>query len=132
MDPVVVAAGSALVTAMATDAWQQARTAVVALWRRFHPEQAGPLEAELAEVRAQVLAARLDGDTDTEEALAGAWRLRLAQLLRQSPEAGAELRRLLDERLTPAAAPRTIEMNATAHDESRVYQSGGDMHITGQ
>ena len=30
MDPLVLAAGTALIGAMATDAWQQTRTAVVA------------------------------------------------------------------------------------------------------
>jgi hypothetical protein len=32
VDPIVLAAATALVGAMATDAWQQARTAVVAWW----------------------------------------------------------------------------------------------------
>ncbi|MGJ6966247.1 hypothetical protein ACSDR0_30495 [Streptosporangium sp. G11] len=136
MDPIVMAAGTALVTAMATDAWQQARAGAVALWRRFAPEQVKTVEAELDEVRDQILAARREEDVETEQALAGEWRVRLARLLRQDPQAAAELRRVLDEVLAPAlpAADRTriksIVMNATAHDDSRVYQAGGDMHIT--
>src|SRR5690349_14355645 len=51
MDPIVLAAGTALVTAMATDAWQSARDGAVALWRKVRPEQAEIVEAELAEVR---------------------------------------------------------------------------------
>ncbi|MDQ3222311.1 MAG: hypothetical protein M3Q75_02395 [Gemmatimonadota bacterium] len=40
MDPIVVAFGTALVGAMATEVWQQARGAVVALWRRVCLQQA--------------------------------------------------------------------------------------------
>lgn len=128
MDPITVAAGSALVGAMATDAWEQIREAVVALWRRARPEAADTVGPELEELRAEVLRARRDTDEDTESALAGAWRLRLHQLLRQAAEdaqdtaqrtaqsraqhtaqstasaaeLAAELRGLLDELLLPA------------------------------
>ncbi|MDB4872445.1 MAG: hypothetical protein JWL97_3449, partial [Gemmatimonadales bacterium] len=39
MDPILVAADTALVGAMATDTWQQARAGAVALWRRLHPDR---------------------------------------------------------------------------------------------
>ncbi|MFC5830027.1 hypothetical protein [Nonomuraea insulae] len=136
MDPIVMAAGTALVTAMATDAWEQVRARVAALWGRFGPDQEKTVEVELTEVRDQVLAARRDHDAETEQALAGEWRVRLARLLKQDPQLAVELRSVLDEVLAPAvpAADRdrikSIVMNATAHDESRIYQSGGDMRIT--
>ncbi|MGI5158413.1 hypothetical protein [Microbispora sp. CA-102843] len=38
--------------------WQQARQAVVALWRRARPERALAIEAELEETRAEVVAAQ--------------------------------------------------------------------------
>ncbi|MFF8841660.1 hypothetical protein ACF08N_02865 [Streptomyces sp. NPDC015127] len=137
MDPIVLAAGTALVGAMATDAWQQARAATVDLWRRMRPERADGIGAELDVLRGQVLAAREDGDTDTEEALAGSWRLRLHELLRQDPGLAAELRRLVDEHLAPALPDgerdraRSIVMKAEAHDSARIYMAGGDQHITG-
>ncbi|GAA2430642.1 hypothetical protein GCM10010191_50310 [Actinomadura vinacea] len=136
MDPVVVAAGTALIGAMATDAWQHVRTGVVGLWRRGRPEQAEGIQAELAEVRAEVLAARDEGDEATEQALVGAWQVRLQRLVREDPALGAELRRLLDETLTPPLAPgerdqiTSIVLKATARDHGRVYQAGRDQHIT--
>jgi hypothetical protein len=136
VDPIVLAAGTALVTAMATDAWEQARAGAVALWRRVRPDQAEVVESELAEVRTQVLAARRDGDGDTERALAGAWQVRLAQLLRADPALAEDLRRVLDQDLTPVLPPSerqrvaSIVMRATASGHGRVYQAGGDQHIT--
>ncbi|MFD5437995.1 hypothetical protein ACFWJ4_38315 [Kitasatospora sp. NPDC127067] len=137
MDPVVLAAGSALVSAMATDGWQQSRAAVVEWWRRRRPDRADDVGSELETVRAQVLAAREQGDEDTEQALAGSWRLRLQQLLSEDPALADELRRLLDEHLAPALSDgdrtrhRPIIMKAEASGNSRVYQAGRDQHITG-
>ena len=137
MDPLVLAAGTALIGAMATDAWQQARTAVVAWWRKVHPGRADAVGAELDTARAQVLAARERGDEDTEQALAGTWRLRLQQLLDQHPAAGPGLQRLLEEHLTPAlsaaeqARVQQIIINAQARDQARQYIAGRDQYITG-
>jgi hypothetical protein len=136
MDPIVMAAGTALVGAMATDAWEQARAGMVALWRRVHPDNADVVEAELAEVRTEVLTAREADDADTEQALVGSWQVRLQQLLRADPALAGELRRVLDEELTPVltAGEQTrigsIMMTATASGQGRVYQAGRDQHIT--
>lgn len=137
MDPLVLAAGTALVGAMATDAWQQARDAVVAWWRKVHPGQSDTVGIELDTARAQVLAARERGDEDTEQALAGTWRLRLQQLLDQDPAAGPALQRLLEEHLTPVlpqaeqARVQQVIINARARDQARQYIAGRDQHITG-
>ena len=125
MDRIVLAAGTALVGAMAADAGQQVHAAVVAVWRRIRPEAAGTVGAELESTRAQVLAARQAADEDTEQALVGTWRLRVQELLDQDPAAAAELRRLLDEHLMPALAPneqevvRSIVQKATASGSAR-------------
>jgi hypothetical protein len=72
MDPVVAAFGTALVGAIATDAWGQVHEAVTGLWRRVHPRREGDgVGAELDELREQVLVARRDGDAGTERALEG-------------------------------------------------------------
>ena len=137
MDPLVLAAGTALIGAMATDAWQQTRIAVVAWWRKVHPGRADAVGAELDTARAQVLAARERGDEDTEQALAGTWRLQLQQLLDQDPGPGPGLQRLLEEHLTPAlpaaeqARVQQIIINAQARDQARQYIAGRDQHITG-
>ncbi|MFB9838762.1 hypothetical protein [Actinoallomurus acaciae] len=135
MDPVLVAAGTAIVGAMATDVWQQARAAVVGLWRRAGSAEAEAVQDELARVRVQVLAARADEDDDAERALAGAWRLRLRDLVHREPASADDLRRVLEEELLPAlGAPereraRAVLMNATASGHGRVYQSAGDQHV---
>ncbi|MER6574525.1 hypothetical protein [Nonomuraea sp. NPDC001023] len=120
---------------MATDAWQSARDGAVALWRKARPEQVQVVEAELVEVREQVIEARREGDADTEQALAGAWQVRLQQLLRVDPSLAGEIQRVLDEVLTPALQPvereriGSLVMKAQASGRGRVYQAGRDQTI---
>ncbi|MGX1127999.1 transketolase [Streptomyces glaucescens] len=137
MDPIVLAAGTALVGAMASDAWQQTRISVVSWWRRVRSAQeAEGVGQELVEVRTEVLAAREAGDTDTERALAGTWQVRLQQMLREDPALEHELRRLLEGELTPVlpadeeARIKSLLMKATASGHGRVYQAGRDQHIS--
>jgi hypothetical protein len=133
MDPVVTAAGTAVVSAMATSAWQQARDAVVALWRRAHPEKAGQVSRDLEVLRAEVLRARRDGDADTEQALAGAWQAGLQRLIRQDPALAGAVRQLLDEHLIPAlsaeeqARVHAVIQTARASGHSTIYQAGHDI-----
>ena len=133
MDPITMAAGTALVGAMATDAWQHISTVMVSLWRRAHPERVDDIGQQLELLRSQVLAARHDRDADTEQALAGAWRLRLQQLLGEDPALAGELERLLSEELTPALSReeqshvRSIVMTAHAEGGSHVIQAGGNV-----
>jgi hypothetical protein len=131
MDPIVLAFGPALVGAIATDTWQQVREAITGLWRRGHPRQeADDIGTELDELREQVLLARRDGDTGTEKALEGAWQVRLQQLLRADPALAADLRRVLDQVLTPALTPAeqtrigNIIMTGSSHDSSTFTQIG--------
>ena len=131
MDRIVVAFGTALVGAMATSTWQQAREAVTDLWRRMHLRPKGDgIGIELDELREQILLARREGDTSTEWALEGAWQVKLQQLLRADPALAAELRRVLDQVLTPALTPAeqtrvgTIVMTGSSHDSSTFTQIG--------
>jgi hypothetical protein len=133
VEPIVVAFGTALVAAMASDSWQQARDAVVALWRRVRPpQQTEAVEAELAGLRERVLAARRDGRADIEEAVAGVWQGRLQELLLAEPELAAELRRVLDQTLRPMLAPAEqaridrIVMTGSSHDASTFNQVAGN------
>jgi hypothetical protein len=135
MDPIVAAFGTALVGAIATDAWQRVREAVAGLWRRVYPQREDDgIVAELDELREQVLVARRDGDTGTERALEGAWQLRLQQLLRADPALAAELQRMLDQVLTPALTPAeqarvgTIIMTGSSHDSSTFTQIGSQVN----
>lgn len=129
----MVAFGTALVGAMATDTWQRVRSSVVGLWRRVHPQQAETVEADLETLRAQVLDARQAGRADIEQALTGVWQGRLQQLLLDEPTLAAEsLRRVLDESLTPVLTPAeqtrigTLIMTGTSHDSSTFNQVAGN------
>jgi hypothetical protein len=101
MDPLLLAAASAVVTAMATDGWQQAREAVVRLWRRSRLSHVPAIEADLEETRAEMIAAGSAGDRAAEEGLVAEWQRKLRRLLDADPDLEIELRRVLDEELAP-------------------------------
>ena len=101
MDPLELAAASAVVTAMATDGWQQARAAVARLWRRSHPDHVPAIETDLDDTHAEVVAARAAGDRAAEEELVADWQRKLRRLIDADPDLGIELRRVLDEELAP-------------------------------
>ncbi|MFJ4685104.1 hypothetical protein [Streptomyces sp. NPDC088789] len=132
MDPNTVAqlAGSALVAAMATDAWQQARGGVVALWRRVRPEEAQAVDEELSDAQTVLLA---DDSGGSAAELTEVWRARLLTLLladrQRTDELAAELDRLT--RSLASVPPRTgpVRMNARATGGGRIYQAGRDMTI---
>ncbi|MCM2388127.1 hypothetical protein [Streptomyces albipurpureus] len=137
MDPLVLTAGSALVAAIATDGWLQVRSSAVELWRRVHPERVPAVEAELAEVRDEVLAARESGELDAIEGLEQDWQRRLQRLLRDDPALAVELRRILDEQWLPATSPspapqvHSVRQDARAVGPgSRIYQAGNDLTVT--
>jgi hypothetical protein len=129
MDPELTAlaqsAGLALVTLLATDAWEHTRDGVVALWRRARPERADAVAAELEGTRADLTTA-----PDAEGELAAAWQDRIRRLLVERPEVAVELRSLLDAPAPrPASAP-ALSQRATASGDARIYQAGHDQHIT--
>ncbi|MEU5698004.1 hypothetical protein ACFFS2_10380 [Streptomyces aurantiacus] len=102
-------AGAAMVAAMGADAWQQTRGAVIALWRRVHPEQAEAVEGESSGLRTVLRGA--DGEL-AAAALTQLWQMRL--------------------RAPSPAAPRvgSVRMSVRATDGGRVHQSAGDLHVT--
>ncbi|MFI6421469.1 hypothetical protein ACIBG6_29200 [Streptomyces sp. NPDC050842] len=125
-------AGTAVVTLMATDAWERTRDGVVALWQRVSPARADGVEGELEATRDDLLAAREDGDDLTEQELREEWVGRLRRLLREQPEVADELRRILGE-LDPRPQDTgavTVKLRAEATGGGRVYQAGRDQHIT--
>lgn len=136
MDPIVLAAGTALVSAMATDAWQHSRAALVAVWRQVRPAEGDTISRELEELRTAVIAAQAQRDDETQTALAGAWRVRLQRLVDDSPAVAGELERVLHEALMPVLSAHerpgigSVTMRARASDSARVYQAAGDLHIT--
>lgn len=128
-------AAATVVQLMATTAWEQAKSAVVGLWRRVHPEWAETVQAELEASRVEVLAARQVGNEQVEQALAGEWQGRLRSLVAADPQLVDELRRVVTELCAALADadPRqgaTLIMQATTFGDSRVNQAGRDLHVT--
>jgi hypothetical protein len=105
MEPIAVAAGTTLVGALASDGWPAVRAEVVAFWRRVRADEADAVADDLAELRAEVLAARRADDPDLERALAEIWQRRFQELLRPDPGLAGELRSILEQHLTPALTP---------------------------
>jgi hypothetical protein len=128
-------AATTVVKLLATAAWEQATSAVGRLWRRVHPERAQTVQAELADSRAEVLAARQVGGEQVEQALVGEWQSRLRRLVAADPQLVDELRQVVVElrsALTEVDPPQgsTITMQVTAFGNSRVNQAGHDLHVT--
>lgn len=102
MEPELVAlataGATALVQQMASDGWAAVRGRMAAfLARRRGTADEEAVEGELEVSRADLVAAREEGDQDGVDGVTTAWRLRLQRLLREDPAAAAELRALLDE-----------------------------------
>lgn len=128
-------AAATMVQLLATEVWEQAKTAIGGLWRQTHPERVETVQAELVESRAEVLAAREVGDEQVEQALVSEWHNRLRRLVATDPQLAVELQRVvvkLRSALADTDPPRgvTITMQATALGNSRVNQAGHDLHVT--
>jgi hypothetical protein len=89
-----VSGATAVVAAMATDAWQSARDGLVRLFRREGRDRQEEIQRQLESDNALVAEA---GDADLRPAMAQLWQARLASLLGSDPAAEGELRSLLDE-----------------------------------
>ena len=130
MDELTATVATALLGAMTTEAWGEARAAVTGLWQRFRPDQAASIEAELTHDRAQVLVARAQHDASTEKYVRTDWEARLRTI--SAGNAAAE--RMLEE---IAGSPwvndlqerRRVTQNAQAFDSGRVYMPARDMTI---
>ncbi|MEU7565602.1 hypothetical protein AB0A99_06200 [Streptomyces fradiae] len=128
-------AASAVVSGLATAGWESAQRAIGDLWRRAHPERADTVVAELGEARADVLAARRDGDERAERELVGEWQTRLRRLLATHPEVLPDLRRIVDEMGPPERRPdRRGGISVTAHASggSRINVAGRDLTVDGR
>jgi hypothetical protein len=137
MEQLVLTAANALIAAMATDGWNEARASVVTLWRRVHPDRIPAIESELAEVREEILASREAGEPGVERELAADWQRRLRRLITAHPELAADLQVLQDEwsRLLPASAPAAgqhIEQTAIITGDGTAYVAGWNQYITGR
>ncbi|WP_316744012.1 hypothetical protein [Streptomyces sp. MK7] len=129
-------AGTAVVTLLVTESWQQARDGIVAVWRRHRPQAADEVGRELETSRRALLAAADSGNPEaTGQHVASDWQQRVAGLLGEHPDAGEELRTLLARLRSEPARQQihgNVRLQAKASGSSRIYQSMGDQHITEQ
>lgn len=128
MDPVSLAAAAAttIVNLLATDAWGTVKEKIGALWRRFRPEQADAVEAELADAHAEVT----EADETTVRAQALYWESRLLRLLAADQGVAAELARVIDDlKATAGPVNYTVSQQAKAADHSTIIQVGRDAQI---
>ncbi|MER6001409.1 hypothetical protein ABT120_22780 [Nonomuraea angiospora] len=144
------AGGTALVSAMTTDAWTSAKQGFARLLSRGKHDRQEIAEQRLERSRQELVGstgAELDRIRSEQEA---AWRVRLSDLLEDDPAAEAELRVLVATLGTSASAsgPRSIsigndntgiassgdnatnvQLRAEASGSGRVYQAGRDQII---
>lgn len=137
MDQLVPGAANALIAAMATDGWDEVRASAVTLWRRVHPDRVPAVEAELAEIRGEILASREAGEPGVERDLVADWQRELRRLVTAHPELAAELGALQEEwsHLLPASVPAVgdhIEQRVVVTGDGSAYVAGRDQHITGR
>ena len=118
-----------IVAAMATGAWQTARSGVMRLFRHGGEDGQAAVAAELDGHAA--LVARADDAEQTRRGLAAAWQVRLADLLSQHPETTGELRSLVDRigAQLPRAEQSWVQTNI-ARDGGQVFAAqGGDVIV---
>ncbi|MFE9415888.1 hypothetical protein ACFYMX_09600 [Streptomyces griseofuscus] len=126
------AGAAAVVTAMATDLWQETRGAVVALFRPDRRRRAA-LESQLDGNAALV---RQAPDPDAaRRALFSYWTLELTALLRRDPAVRAALERLaaaVEDAPGGGTRGRVLRQTNTAHGSGTVFAvQQGDQHAYG-
>jgi hypothetical protein len=121
----VVAGGSAVVGAMATESWAVVRERVVRLFRHRGEEELADVEAQL-DVDAALMTRSPDVE-DARQSLVRSWKRKFARLLDERPEVAAELNALVEQ--IGVQGESRIQTNI-ARDNGRVFASlGGNVIV---
>jgi hypothetical protein len=123
------AGGTALVGAMATDAWQATRSGVVRLFGRGGADRQAAIEAQLDGNAALVAQA---GDPDEVRAsLVPVWRLQLEALLREHPDVVEELRALVAQvrEALPVPQQTWVQTNIARDQATQNIVQHGTLHV---
>lgn len=118
-------AATSIVKLMVTDAWDQAKDKIGALWRRFRPEQAADVVLDLDRARLEMASA----DQTVALAILREWESRLLRLLAADSAVADELNRVVSEFRQLLATPQSrgdVRQSARASGQSTVIQIGGD------
>ncbi|MFI6928436.1 hypothetical protein ACIBIZ_51530 [Nonomuraea spiralis] len=120
--------GAALVEAMATDAWQGARNGMARLFGRQGPQRQVAVEAQLD---GNVGLVEQDSEPDeVRRQLLPVWRMELLRLLKEHPDAEAELRQLISHIRDTLPEHRQVQQNqyVITRDNARSFAvQGGDL-----
>ncbi|MGC0312146.1 hypothetical protein [Kitasatospora acidiphila] len=124
-----MAGARTIVTAMATGAWETTRSGIARLFHgRGH-------ELEVIEAKLDGDAAEVEREEDRDAArqdLVGSWRRRLATLLREHPDAEAELRALMEalDKELPRDARNWVQNNSADNGGQIIaVQGGGTINV---
>ncbi len=123
------AGGSAVVGAMATDAWEATRSWVAELFGRGGAARQAAIEAQLDDHAALVARA---GDPDgVRESLVAVWRLRLQSLLGEHPETEEDLRGLVARvrEALPVAQQSWVQPNIARDQATQNIVQHGTLHV---
>jgi hypothetical protein len=121
------AAGQAVVTAAATDAWGTVKAGVTRLLGRGDQDNAAVAARRLEDTRSQLAAVAGTELAAAEVRLSAAWQARLADLLEDDPGAVVELRALLADiqAALPAGAVTAAGHAVAAGRDLSITASGG-------
>ncbi|TMR24277.1 hypothetical protein ETD86_05035 [Nonomuraea turkmeniaca] len=122
------AAGSALVTAMTTDAWEGVKTRCARLLGRGDADAEARQEGRLEQSRQELLAA--DDRERAGREQEAAWAARLRDLLEDHPDSEGQLRELVDS-VAGHASASVVQVNAQARDQAQqAVQGQGVQNVT--
>ncbi|MFK0258277.1 hypothetical protein [Streptomyces sp. NPDC090445] len=119
---------TAVVAAMATEAWEAARTGTARLLGRGEPPRQAAIENQL-DADAELVLSESDSPGVRRE-LVPVWNRRLVAFLRENPAAAGELRALLEEvrPALPEGGAGWVQ-HVTAHGRGTAFGvQGGDIH----
>jgi hypothetical protein len=116
-------AATLIVGLMATDAWDQVKVKVAALWRRFRPGQSEVVESELDRGCLEVAGA----DEMVAAAVSREWESRLLHLMAADVAVTAELDRLVAglRQIPVGQQAYGVKQTAKVSGKSTVIQIGG-------
>ncbi|NJP35279.1 hypothetical protein [Micromonospora thermarum] len=122
----LAAAGSALVGAMATDAWGWAKTNFARLFGRSDPARVEAVERRLEGSRAELEGLSGRELVQARSRVAAAWQARLSDLVEDDPDAAVLLEALVKE--VAARVPQTtvdsVQQHAVAFDNAQQAVQG--------
>jgi hypothetical protein len=123
------AGGTALVGAMATDAWQTTRSGVARLFRRDGPARQAAIEAQLD--GNAILVAQAEDPNEVRQSLVPVWRLQLEALLREHPGADEEVQALVAQVQEALPAPQQVwvQTNIARDQATQNIVQHGTLHV---